>query len=132
MADRPWVTPDEVRNYSESPKVKARSDERLAIDITRAEQYVIAYTHNRFEDYEELPDPVKAAVIILADSHAYTAVMTSTTGGMKSETFDDYSYTVADSASGASIEDLGLNILLDEFVIDDGASGKITMRMRKL
>ena len=49
MAERPWVTPQEVRDYSEIPSVQKRSDTRLAVDIARAEQYVITYTHNTFE-----------------------------------------------------------------------------------
>ena len=55
---RPWVQPAEVKEYSESAKVAARSDVRLAYDIARAERYVIYHTHNRFdtEEYEkELP-----------------------------------------------------------------------------
>lgn len=46
MADRPWVTPEEVKEYSEIPAVQQRSDTRLTVDIARAEQYVITYTHN--------------------------------------------------------------------------------------
>lgn len=36
---RPWVQPAEVKEYSESAKVAARSDVRLAYDIARAERY---------------------------------------------------------------------------------------------
>lgn len=59
MADRPWVTPEEVREYSEIPAVQKRSDARLKVDIARAEQYVITYTHNTFKDVEEVPQSVK-------------------------------------------------------------------------
>lgn len=45
---RPWVQPAEVKEYSESAKVAARSDVRLAYDIARAERYVIYHTHNRW------------------------------------------------------------------------------------
>ncbi|EJW90353.1 hypothetical protein YqbG, partial [gut metagenome] len=48
MAERPWVTPKEVREYSEIEAVQKRSDTRLTVDIARAEQYVITYTHNSF------------------------------------------------------------------------------------
>ena len=41
---RPWVQPAEVKEYSESAKVSARSDVRLAYDIARAERYVIYHT----------------------------------------------------------------------------------------
>ena len=35
---RPWVQPAEVKEYSESAKVVARPDVRLAYDIARAER----------------------------------------------------------------------------------------------
>ena len=50
MAARPWVLPQEVRDYTDRPSVKERADAKLSVDISRAEQYVISYTHNRFED----------------------------------------------------------------------------------
>lgn len=127
MAKRPWVTPDEVREYSGVQSVKDRTDAQLAIDIARAEQYVITYTHNDFSDYDEIPGSVRTAVIILAENYAHGAVLIAK--GVKSETFDDYSYTAADSAF--DIEDLDLAALLDDF-IKTGASGTVTMRMRVL
>ena len=70
MADRPWVTPEEVKEYSEIPAVQQRSDARLAVDITRAEQYVITYTHNSFKE-GDLPQAVKTAVLILAEAYGH-------------------------------------------------------------
>lgn len=127
MAARPWVTPAEVRAYSENESVQNRTDERLAVDITRAEQYVITYTHNDFSAYETLPSAVKTAVLILSESYAHSAYIAAK--GVKSETFDDYSYTAADSVS--SVEDLNLAALLDDFVLS-GANKSVTMRLRKL
>ena len=80
MADRPWVTPEEVREYSELPAVQQRSDTRLIVDIARAEQYVITYTHNSFKDAEELPQVVKTAVLILAAAHSHNACIPSREG----------------------------------------------------
>ena len=102
MAERPWVTPQEVREYSEIPAVQQRSDARLTVDIARAEQYVITYTHNSFKDM---------------------------TKEVKSETFDDYSYT--SESSQISIEGLDLAALLDDFVVKEPRNG-ITLRMRRL
>ena len=127
MAERPWVAPEEVRAYSEVSSVQNRTDERLNIDIARAEQYVITYTHNDFSDYDELPGAVKTAVILLAESYAHNAVVVAK--GVKSETFDDYSYTAADAL--ASAEGLDLSALLDDFV-KAAATNSVTMRMRKL
>lgn len=130
MATRPWVTPAEVRAYSDRVDVQARSDARLAVDISRAEQYVITFTHNDFLDsteYPTVPEAVKTAVILLAEAYAYNAVVSSKE--LKSETYDDYSYTAERSA--VSVESLDLAALLDEYVVAKTTSG-ITMRMRKL
>ena len=70
MATRPWVTPQEVRDYSEIKSVQERTEARLEVDIARAEQYIITYTHNTFEIEEEIPSSVKAAVIILTEAYA--------------------------------------------------------------
>lgn len=129
MAKRPWVTPQEVREYSEIPAVQQRTDARLAVDIARAEQYIITYTHNRFADYEEIPQAVKAAVIILAEAYARSATSKFITQGLQSETFDDYSYTAADGT--VDYTGLGLAGLLDDFVIAEATHG-VTLRMRRL
>lgn len=127
MAERPWVTPQEVREYSEIPAVQQRSDARLAVDIARAEQYVITYTHNSFKDIPELPQAVKTAVMILSEAYGHNAVLAAKE--VKSETFDDYSYT--SESSQISIEGLDLAALLDDFVVKEPRNG-ITLRMRRL
>lgn len=132
MATRPWVTPKEVREYSDNPKVQERKGSQLRVDITRAEQYIITYTHNDFsdeEEYPEIPEAVKAAVIILAEAYARCATSRFITHGLKSETFDDYSYT-ADEGS-IDYEGLGLAGLLDPFVIAEANCG-VTLRLRRL
>lgn len=127
MAERPWVTPQEVREYSEIPAVQQRSDARLAVDIARAEQYVITYTHNSFKDMQEVPQAVKTAVMILAEAYGHNAVLAAKE--VKSETFDDYSYT--SESSQISIDGLDLAALLDDFVVKEPRNG-ITLRMRRL
>lgn len=127
MAERPWVTPQEVREYSEIPAVQQRSDARLTVDIARAEQYVITYTHNYFKDMPEVPQAVKTAVMILAEAYGHNAVLAAKE--VKSETFDDYSYT--SESSQISIEGLDLAALLDDFVVKEPRNG-ITLRMRRL
>lgn len=131
MAGRPWATPEEVRAYSDYVAVQQRNDHKLAFDIARAEQYVISYTNNDFADAETLPEPVKSAVILLAEAYAYNAAADTKTGGkrVKSETFDDYSYTADDVY--ISIDNLGVNILLDPFVKVATRNG-VSLRMRKL
>ena len=124
---RPWVTPEDVKEYTENEKVAARSDAKIAVDIVRAEEYVIAYTHNDFSNYDAIPEAVKTAILILAESYGRNAVLTSRTA--KSETFDDYSYTAFDGTAYA--EGLDIAALLDGFVLTQ-AGGKLTMRLRKL
>lgn len=127
MAERPWVKPEEVREYSEIPAVQKRSDARLTVDIARAEQYVITYTHNSFKDVAEVPPSVKTAVLILAEAYGHNAVVSARE--VKSETFDDYSYTA--EATQISVEALDLAALLDDYVITEPRNG-VTLRMRKL
>ena len=128
---RPWVTPSEVKTYSEYPAVQSRADAKLQVDISRAEQYVISYTNNKFdsEDLTEIPSAVKTAVILVAEAYAYNATL-SGTDKKKSETFDDYSYTLAD-AKPIDIPALDIAALLDDFAVAEARNG-ITMRMRKL
>lgn len=127
MAARPWAAPKEVRDYSDKKAVQERTDARLAIDISRAEQYVISYTKNDFSEYEEIPQSVKTAVILLAEAYGYNSAIKSKE--MKSETFDDYSYT----AESKEIELSGLDIdtLLEDYVNVKPKNG-VTMRLRRL
>lgn len=129
--ERPWVTPQEVKDYSDSDKVKARSDTKLAFDIARAEKYVIFHTHNKFntDEYaEQLPSDVKMAVVLLSEAYANKAINVKD-GTKSSETFDDYAYTI--DLSSDELENLGLGPLLDDFIITP-ESGKVNMKLRKL
>lgn len=127
MAKRPWVTPQEVRDYSVIPEVQQRTDARLEIDIARAEQYVIAYTHNSFEEIKKVPQSVKTAAIILAEAYGHkSSVLTKE---VKSETFDDYSCTYETKEISAEV--LGIEVLLQDYVKKEPKNGVI-LRMRKL
>lgn len=132
MATRPWVTPEEVKSYSERENVKARSDDKLKVDISRAEQYVIQYTRNRFDDaekYPAIPESVKMAVMLIAELYGNAAAEGK--GEYKSETIDDYSYTIADTA--VKLENLGLAPLLDEYIVEKASGSRsVAMKLRKL
>lgn len=137
MATRPWVTPAEVREYSEYAQVQQRTDARLKVDITRAEQYVISYTNNKFKD-GELPEEVKTAVLLLAEAYAYNSSASLNSEGkpsgtrrLKGETFDDYSWTGADGEDEIDFDSLDVSILLDPYVIVQPRNG-VTMKLRKL
>ena len=133
MANRPWVTPQEVKDWTEQPAVKNRGSDKLKVDIFRAEQYVITYTRNTFADTDRwpvIPEPVRIATLILAEQYAANAANLGTgAGAFKSERFDDYSYTLADT--DFQIDNLKLGALLDEFVETKGP-GNMVMKMRKL
>lgn len=138
---RPWVSPQQVKEYTDIEAVKERSDAKLAVDIARAEQYVINYTHNDFSSIAyatTIPAEVIYAIILLAEAYANQAIITAkqsgtitSKGGKKSETFDDYSYTLSDSAIEVDIASLNLSSLLDEYILAE-ATGKVLLRMRKL
>ncbi len=131
MAERPWAVPADVISYSDYKQVQDRAEAKLRVDISRAEQYVIAYTNNDFSDLEAIPEPVKTAIILLAEAYAYNACADARSGGrrMKSESFDDYSYSADDAYF--NIDDLDVKVLLDPYVKVAARNG-ITMRMRKL
>ena len=130
MANRPWVVPQDVKDYTDIAEVQSRADAKLRKDISRAEKYVITYTHNDFSDVSPIPDDVKTAVILLAENYAHAAVVSAKRE--KSETFDDYSYQAYSSADiSAGIDDLGLASLLDDYVKANPAGG-VTLRMSRL
>ncbi len=131
MAKRPWVTPKEVKNYTSYDEVKQRVKRKLEMDIFRAEQKVIAITHNDFSDdekYPEIPQEIKTAVILIAEAFAKNTVE-STRQRLTSETFDDYSYTA--EASTVEISGLDIDDLLAPYILPVG-KGNVFMRLRKL
>lgn len=129
MAVRPWVRPEEVKEYSEHTEVQQRSDSRLEVDIARAEQRVINYCNRRFDgEGEEIPQPVRLAVILLAEAYAHNAVLETRTR-LKSETYDDYSYTAESSI--IDIDKVDIASLLDEYTVVEPKNG-VTLRLRRL
>lgn len=129
--ERPWITPKEVQDYSDSPKVKTRSENQLQFDIARAEKHVISLTNNKFDSEEylnTLPSDVRMAAILLAEAYAKRSIAQKD-GMMSSETFDDYSYTIDSDAD--LDESLGIGPLLEDYVLDP-KKGKVTMKLRKL
>lgn len=127
MAVRPWAAPEEVREYSGSKDVKNRTDAQLSVDITRAEQYVISCTNNDFSEYDVIPQNVKTAVILAAEAYGYNSAVMSRE--LKSETFDDYSYTA--ESRETDLSGLGIDSLLKDYVKVKPKNG-VTMRLRRL
>lgn len=133
MAARPWVTPEEIKEYTDFEDVAARTDTKLRKDIARAEIYILSYTNNKelLDDklYPTVPEGVKTAVIILAEAYGHNAVEKTKT--LKSETFDDYSYTSENNT-------VDLNSIYDEIaaLLEDFKKAKsnnlVNMSLRKL
>lgn len=133
MSARPWVTPEEIKEYTDFEDVAARTDTKLRKDIARAEIYILSYTNNKelLDDklYPTVPEGVKTAVIILAEAYGHNAVEKTKT--LKSETFDDYSYTSESNT-------VDLNSIYDEIaaLLEDFKKAKsnnlVNMSLRKL
>lgn len=126
-AKRPWVIPEEVKAYTDHKEIAERSDEKLKMDIFRAEQKVISITHNHFdnEELEEIPEPVKMAVLLLAEAYAKNSIEKAKKQ-IRSETFDDYSYSL--ESGMIDVDSLDLDYLLGDFMLDVG-NGNIKLRM---
>lgn len=125
------IAPEELKEYTEFEEVKNRADSKLKIDISRAESWVIDYCNNRFDDpekYPDIPENVKTAVLLIAEAYAHNAVE-QTKVRLKSETFDDYSYTAESSI--IDVGKLGVESLLDDYVVVQPLNG-VTMRLRSL
>lgn len=147
---RPWVAPTDVLSYSSDIAVigsfksgengeivtivPARTREKIAIDITRAEAIIIKYCHHDFsneEKYTSLPENVRVATILLAEALAHNDYVTHTAySNYKSESMDDYSYTAGD-ATAVSIDGLNLSTLLDEYV-ENKPKRNVFFRLRRL
>ena len=112
---------DELKAYAE------RSNEKLKTDIFRAEQKVISITHNNFdsEELEKIPESVKIAVMILAEAYANNSIEKSKKQ-IRSETFDDYSYSL--DSGIIDIDSLDLDYLLKDYMLEAG-SGNVILRM---
>lgn len=132
MANRPWLTPQELIGYTDYDKVIQRKEPKLATDITRAETYIIHRTNNDFSDEEKypiIPPDVKLATMLIAEFYAAQA-STDPNKTYQSETFKDYSYTVS-SSSDKKIEDIDITALIADHT-NKLVNGTLDMKLRKL
>lgn len=126
---RPWIIPEEVIQFSEHECVHNKSIIKLETMISLAESKIIKYCHHDFSDekYTELPADVKNAVLILADALSYNDSL-RTSGKLKSESYDDYSYSVDVSEINTDFDSLDIASLLEQYVIDE-SEGNLFMRV---
>ena len=128
---RPWVSPQDLKDYTEIKEIKERADKKLAFDIARAEQKIIKITNNKFdeEEYaEQIPETVKMAIILVAEAYAKNTIEKAKKQ-IKSESFDDYSYTL--DSGIIDLDSLNLEELLSDYIMSEGI-GKMMMRLRVL
>ena len=118
---RPWVTPDNVKEYSDLEDVLNRSEKKLKYDIQRAEAYIISFTNNSFSDDDYpggVPEDVKLADVILAEYFAHNK---QNIGKKTSETFDDYLLCEYMHDMGNSMGGLGTYMkLIDKYEMYHG------------
>lgn len=132
MADRPWITSQEIKDYTDYPKVQNRTDIKLQTDIIRAENYIIQKTNNDFADndkYPVIPPDIKLATMLIAEFYANTATQ-DPQKQYKSETFKDYSYTVDNAVT--NVTDIDIEALINPYIIAESANSKVNMKLRKL
>lgn len=120
MAERPWITPDELLEYTADASIAERTHAQLEFDIACAEDYVEAYCNNNFADpekYPTIPDKVRRAVILITEIYSAHAAAASEGKGTlyKSEGLDDYSYTMQEIQQ--AIDNRRIGPLLDPFII---------------
>lgn len=115
-----------MRGYTDRADVKQRSDEKLAVDIARAQSYIAHYTNCEYGP--DAPVAVKTSAILLAEYYAGQQAA-GRDRALKSEKLDDYAYTVADDADPATL--LGLHALLSPH-IKKGARAATELRLRRL
>lgn len=128
MAKRPWITVDDLTAFTEHNEVKNKSSVKITVMIALAETKIIKYCKHDFslEKYPEIPADVKNATLILADALCYNDSL-QLTGKLKSETFDDYSYTIDTVEVSTDFDILGISGLLAPYVLDE--SGNTFLRL---
>lgn len=122
------ITPQQVKDYTDFPKVQERADAKLAFDITQAESDVFSYVGHRFTEpeYIPLPDEVKTALILLTEHYALIRTDKALVKGYTSEKLDDYSYTRKDGDVFVNKPEIAN--LLKSFV-KGGSGGGVRLRV---
>jgi hypothetical protein len=146
---RPWVTPTQVKEYTDFQKVKDRTDPKLEVDIRRSENAIIEYLNRDFTEidpetgekyidpntglpYVDIPLDVIDATIILAESIALNAISSSRAEGLQSEDFDDYSYKRFSMDDFKWVTNLNLGPNLNRYILDAGSGKRTVLKLRRL
>ena len=121
---RPWITSKELLEFTERSEVQKKSPAKIAVMISLAESKIISFCKHDFsndDDYPNVPQDIKNATLILADALCYNDSL-RTSGVVKSESFDDYSYTVDVEEVSTDFDVLGISTLLEPYALDNSGS----------
>lgn len=125
------IIPQDVIEYTESEKVKSRAENKLQMDIRRAQSKVLQHIRRTEDDElfkEGVPQAIKDALILYAEYFALKEI-DKQSSGMQSESFDDYSYT----RSNVSIEEPDVFDLLDDYILGEPLNlNKVVLKARLL
>lgn len=134
----PWITPQQVVDYSVFSKVKNRPAKLLEMDIIEAEQEIKSIVGHNFDGadaegnplYPFLPAEVEIAYLKMAQFFALINSDESITKGYQSERIGDYSYTLA---SGQTVRKPDVYDLLSAYVkTAEIKTGNTRLKMRSI
>ncbi|MFR0871303.1 MAG: hypothetical protein ACLSG5_07925 [Oscillospiraceae bacterium] len=76
MAERPWVTPEELKEYTEFEEVKNRAiaSSKLTLPGGELGHRLLQQQIRRPGEIPEIPENVKTAVLLIAEAYAHNAV----------------------------------------------------------
>lgn len=122
------ITPQQVKDYTDFPKVQERADAKLAFDIRQAESDVFSYVGHRFTEpeYFPLPEEVETALVLLTEHYALIRTDKSLMKGYTAEKLDDYSYTRKGGNVFANMPEIA-NLLKD--YVKGGSGGGVRLRV---
>ncbi|MBC1209475.1 protein YqbG [Listeria booriae] len=115
-----YITPQELKSYSEFEAVKERSDDSLSLDIIEAESDLESTLRQPISEVldvdEKLPEKLRIALLKLAQFFALINSDDSIQKGYTSEKMSDYSYTIG---SGDSLKKPDISGLINGFINED-------------
>lgn len=119
-----WVTAGDLKSFTERKEVSEKSDARLEALILLAMAKIKSYCHKNFvanDGILVIPDAVKTATLILADTLAYNDSFRQSSQ-LKSESYDDYSYTQETSEISTNFDDLDISALLKPYILQNSGN----------
>lgn len=115
-----YITPKELKTYSEFESVQERSDESLLLDIIEAESDLESTLRQPISEVLDvdgkLPEKLRIALLKLAQFFALINSDDSIQKGYTSEKMSDYSYTIG---SGDSLKKPDIAGLINGFINED-------------